>query len=70
MRIIGAPRKYSPEIGERATRLAVEARQDPASRRGSMARIADQLGIHREALETALLTTRQPGNPATLEAIR
>ena len=49
---MGAPRKYSPELKERATRLALDARSDPAMSRGSMARIADQLGIHREALRT------------------
>lgn len=49
---MGAPRKYSPELRERATRLALDARRDPATSRGSMARIADQLGVHREALRT------------------
>nr|WP_221382661.1 hypothetical protein [Actinoplanes polyasparticus] len=31
-------------------RLAVEARRDPASNVGAIRRIADQLGIHPEAL--------------------
>ena len=38
------------ELRERATRLAVEARRDPASAVGAIRRIADQLGIHPEAL--------------------
>jgi transposase len=45
-----APRKYPDELRERATRLAVEARRDPASAVGAIQRIADQLGIHPEAL--------------------
>jgi transposase len=32
--------------------MAVEARQDPATKVGAIARIADQLGVHREALRT------------------
>ena len=42
--------KYPDELRERATRLAVEARRDPASAVGAIRRIADQLGIHPEAL--------------------
>jgi len=45
-----APKKYPDELRERATRLAVEARRDPASATGAIRRIADQLGIHPEAL--------------------
>ncbi|MCY1145776.1 IS3 family transposase [Actinoplanes sp. Pm04-4] len=45
-----APKKYPDELRERATRLAVEARRDPASSVGAIRRIADQLGIHPEAL--------------------
>ncbi|WP_433076608.1 IS3 family transposase [Dactylosporangium sp. CA-052675] len=47
-----APRKYSDELRERATRLAVEARRDPASATGAIRRIAEQLGVHPEALRT------------------
>lgn len=32
--------------------MAVEARQDPATRPGALKRIADQLGVHPEALRT------------------
>ena len=45
-----APKKYPDELRERATRLAVEARRDPASAVGAIRRIADQLGVHPEAL--------------------
>ena len=47
---MAAPRKYSEELKDRATRLALDARQDPASKVGAIKRIADQLGIHPEAL--------------------
>lgn len=47
-----APRKYPAELRERATRMAVEARRDPASRPGAIARTGDQLGINRETLRT------------------
>jgi len=52
MESMAAPRKYSVELKERATRMAVEARQDPATRPGALKRIADQLGVHPEALRT------------------
>jgi transposase len=52
MRVMAAPRKYSDELRERATRMAVEARRDAATSVGAIKRIADQLGIHPEALRT------------------
>ena len=36
-----APKKYNDELRERATRLAVEARRDPASAVGAIRRIAE-----------------------------
>jgi transposase len=45
-----APRKYPEELKERATRLALDARREAATRRGAIARIAGQLDIHPEAL--------------------
>ena len=42
---MAAPRKYSEELKERATRLALDARRDPASRVGAIKRIADQESI-------------------------
>src|ERR1043165_3194358 len=44
------PKKYPDELRERATRLAVEARRDPASAGGAIKRIADQLRGHPGAL--------------------
>ncbi|MGW0501276.1 transposase [Streptomyces sp. NPDC003007] len=49
---MAAPRKYSDELRERATRLAVEARKDAVGRTGAIRRIADQLDVHPEALRT------------------
>jgi len=49
---VAAPKKYSDELRERATRMAVDARRDPASATGAIRRIADQLGVHPEALRT------------------
>lgn len=49
---MAAPRKYSVELKDRATRMAVEARLDPVTRPGALRRIADQLGVHPEALRT------------------
>ena len=45
-----AQKKYPEELRERATRMAQEARRDPATATGAIRRIADQLGIHPEAL--------------------
>src|SRR5699024_9821412 len=47
---MAAPRTYPDELRERATRMVVEARQNPAARDGAIARTADQLGINRETL--------------------
>ena len=47
---MAAPRKYSVELQQRATRMAMDARKDPESARGAIKRVADQLGVHPEAL--------------------
>jgi transposase len=52
MEKMAAQRKYPAELRERATRLAIEARRDPATRTGVYKRIGDQLGVHPEALRT------------------
>ena len=43
-------KKHPAELRERATRLAVEARKNPATERGAIPRVAKQLGIHPETL--------------------
>ena len=47
---MAAPRKYPDELRERATRMAVEARRDPATRTAALKRIGEQLGINPETL--------------------
>ncbi|WP_440107789.1 transposase [Streptosporangium sp. H16] len=45
------PRKYAPELRERAVRMVFELRA-AGEGAGVLARVADQLGVHREALRT------------------
>jgi transposase len=47
---MAAPRKHPDELRDRATRMAVEARKDPATRPGALARIGKELGINPETL--------------------
>ena len=47
---MAAPKRYGDELRERATRMAVELRQDPATRSGAISRVAGQLGMHPETL--------------------
>jgi transposase len=47
---MAAPRKYPDELRERAVRMAVDARRDPATRPGAPARVGKQLGINPETL--------------------
>jgi hypothetical protein len=44
---MAAPRKYPDELRERATRMAVDARRDPATRSGALKRIGEQLVLQR-----------------------
>lgn len=50
MRVVAAPRKYPDELRERATRMALELRQDPATKSGAIVRVAERLGMHPETL--------------------
>ena len=45
-------KKYPDELRERATRMTLEALADPARAKGAIRRIADELGVHLEALRT------------------
>src|SRR3954451_14028613 len=50
MRVMAAPRKYPEELRERAIRMAVDLRRDPATKVGAPRRVGDQLGINPETL--------------------
>jgi transposase len=47
---MAAPRKYPEELRERAIRMAVDLRRDPATRTGALRRVGEQLGINPETL--------------------
>src|SRR5213592_2806416 len=50
MRVMAAPRKYPEELRERAIRMAVDLRREPATRTGALRRVGEQLGINPETL--------------------
>lgn len=54
-------RKYSLELRERATRMALEARTDPTSRKGAIKRVGGQLGVNPEALRNWVRAVEQGG---------
>ena len=47
---MAAPRRYPEELRGRAIRMAVDLRRDPATRKGALARVGEQLGINPETL--------------------
>ena len=47
---MAAPRKYPEELRERAIKMAVDLRRDPATRSGALRRVGEQLGINPETL--------------------
>jgi transposase len=67
---MAAPRKYPEELRERALRMTLDARSDPASRPGACARIGAQLGINAETLrgwvtQAGVDTGSRPGTTTT-----
>lgn len=67
---MAAPKKYSDELRERATRMAMEARKDPAGRTGAIRRIAEQLDVHPEALPGLIQSLGGHGNVQVAEVRR
>ena len=47
---MAAPRRYPDELRERAIRLTLDARRDPATKAGACKRIGEQLGVNPETL--------------------
>ena len=47
---MSAPRKYPQELRDRAVRMVFEIRQQTGGQPGAIVRVANQLGVHREAL--------------------
>ena len=45
-----APRKYPDELRARAVRMVFEVRERTGQRLGAIARVGDQLGVHKETL--------------------
>jgi transposase len=50
MKVMAAPRKYPEELRERAIRMALDLRGDPATRSGALRRVGQQLGVNPETL--------------------
>jgi transposase len=71
---MAGPTKYPDELRERAIRMAVDARLDPATRPGALARVGKQLGINPETLgnwvtQAEIDAGARPGTTST-EAVR
>ena len=69
-----AQRKYPEELRERAVKMVFEVRDQEGRGHGEIARVAAQLGVHREALRTWIRQTeidggRRPGT-TTADAAR
>lgn len=47
-----ARKRYPDELREGAVRMVFEAREESGQETGSIARVAQWLGVHREALRT------------------
>ncbi len=71
---MAAPRKYPEELRDRAIKMAVDLRRDPATRSGALRRVGDQLGINPETLrnwvQEAEIDAGERGGTTSAEARR
>jgi transposase len=58
---MAAQRKYPEELRERAVKAVLEIREREGWGHGEIARVADQLGVHREALRPWLQQAKIDG---------
>ncbi|MEV4179383.1 transposase [Nonomuraea sp. NPDC049709] len=47
-----APRKYPQELRDRAVKMVFDLHEKTGGKTGAIARVADRLGVHREALRS------------------
>src|SRR4051794_21385938 len=47
---VPAPKKYPDELRQRAVRMVLDLRADPATSRGALSRVSRQLGINNDTL--------------------
>ncbi len=52
---MAAARKYPDELRERAVRMTLDARMDPATRPNACRRLGEQLGINAETLRVLVV---------------
>lgn len=55
--------EYPQELRDRAARLSIDARRDPATRAGAITRIAEQTGVGKESLRTWVRKTESAELP-------
>jgi transposase len=58
-----AQKKYPDELRERAVKMVLEIREREGKGRGEIARVAGQLGVHREALRSWVQRAGIDGGP-------
>ena len=61
--------RYPKELRERATRLAVEARQDSETKDGAIKRVAEQLGINHNTLRTWVVKAERNQSPSSSDGV-
>src|SRR5437867_782138 len=72
---MSAPRKYPQELRDRAVRMVFEIRQQTGGQPGAIVRVAEQLGVHREALrnwvrQAEVDAGQRPGVPTVEQQLK